>query len=117
MERRIRIIRGYAGEFEDPILMKKGSPIRVIRKNEGRYSEWYWCRTEDGKEAFVPEQILEIEGSSATFLRDYNSKELTVSEGEFLISIYEMGGWTWARKSSGEEGWIPDEIAEPYEAF
>ncbi len=92
VERRIRIVKGYAREFEKAMVMKKGSSLQVIRRND----------------------VMEMDGKYATFLMDYDSKELTVSEGDVLISIYGMGGWTRARKPSGEEGWIPDEIAEPY---
>ena len=115
MDRRIRVIKRYESEVQNSVAMKNGSTILIIRRNEGIYKEWFWCRTDDGTEAFVPEGILEVEGSTATFLKDYESKELTVFEGDVLISIFEMGGWTWARKSSGEEGWIPDEITEPYD--
>lgn len=97
--------------------MSKGSSIEIIRRNDGKYREWYWCRTGDGNEAFVPGQVLEVNGSTGTFLRDYNSLELTVSRGDILIMLYEMGGWTLARKSTGEEGWVPSEYTEPYDAF
>ena len=117
MDRRIRVIKHYDREFQNAIVMKKGSTILIIRRNEGIYKEWFWCRTDDGTEAFVPEEILEVGGPTATFLKDYDSKELTVFEGDVLISIFDMGGWTWARKSSGEEGWIPNEITGPYDSI
>ncbi len=117
MERRIRVIKDYAREFENPISMKKGSHIKVIRKNEGRYKEWFWCKNEEGIEAFVPSEILEIEGSSAVFLQDYDSREHTVYVGDILIFIYEMGGWAWVKKSSGQDGWIPKENTEPYDSL
>lgn len=117
MEGRIRITGGYVKEFGNPISMKSGSRIEVIKRNDGKYKERYWCRTMEGVEAFVPEQLLAVEGNMATFLRDHDSRELTVSRGEVLVSLYEVGEWTWARKSSGEEGWIPDLNAEPFDPF
>ncbi len=114
MEQRIQVIIDYVSEFHNPILMKKGSTINILKRNDGKYTEWFWCRTDEGVEAYVPENSLEITDNTGTFLHDYNSKELNVAKGEILISLYETGGWIWAKKSSGEEGWIPDENTEPY---
>ncbi len=114
MDRRLRVIKPYSREFEHPLVVAKGTTIEVIKRNDGRYKEWYWCRSEDGIEAFVPEELVRVDGTTATFLADYDSSELTISEGETLIQLAEMGGWIWAKKSTGEKGWIPAENAAPY---
>ncbi len=92
MDRRLRVVKPYRREFENPLVISKGNSVEVIKRNEGRYKEWYWCRSEDGIEAFVPKKLVSVEGRTATFLADYDSSELTVSEGETLIQLYEMDG-------------------------
>ncbi len=113
MDRRFKIIKGYDREIQNPIVIMKGSTILIIKRNYGKYKDWFWCRTDDGKDAFVRVEILEVGSSTATFLKDYESKELTVFESDVLVPIFEMGGWTWARKSSEDEGWIPMKLRSP----
>lgn len=94
----MRVTKPYHRESDHHLVVSKGTAIEVIKRNDGRYKEWYWCRSEDGIEAFVPEQLVRVDGKAAIFLADYDSTELTVSEGETLILLNEMGGWIRAQK-------------------
>ncbi len=110
MDNRGRVISDYVSEFSNPMSARKGDSIRVIRKNDGKYKSWYWCRSDSGIEAWVPEVVLSISGDRATLSQDYNSRELDSSENEIVDILYEMGGWSWCRNSRGKEGWLPSDI-------
>jgi hypothetical protein len=50
---------------------------------------------------------VELAGEFCVFLRDYNSRELTVEAGDPLDVELEEGGWALALNSRGERGWVP----------
>ena len=98
----------YTREFEgQPMILSEGDSITVLKKNQGKYKEWYWCRSSDGIEAWVPEAFMIIRGDSAQVTRNYNSSELSVEAGENVVIEYSTGGWAWCTNSKLERGWIP----------
>lgn len=87
---------------------------RVGLRFETRETEspgWVWCTDDPGEAWWVPERWVEIEGDSCVMKRHYNSAELAVDVGEVVTVELEESGWAWARKESGESGWVPlDEL-------
>lgn len=112
MSNTFRVIQDYTREFEKPMIRRKGDRIEVIRKNDGKYRDWYWCRDSEGIETWVPETLLEINGKDGFLKSDYTSWELTVSEGEIISVNFETGGWAFCTNAEGEEGWVPIENME-----
>ncbi len=49
----------------------------------------------------MPKQYLEIEGKEGTFIRDYNTMELSVSIGERLLVSEIINGFGMAENSDG----------------
>ncbi|XBD74683.1 hypothetical protein ABFY27_01260 [Akkermansia massiliensis] len=50
------------------------------------------------------------DGTRGTVLEDYSARELDVDQGEEIVKIRTLNGWTWVRRTSDrEEGWIPNE--------
>jgi hypothetical protein len=86
----------------------KGEIVQGERR-ETEYEGWLWCQNSDGVNAWVPETYLEKTQDSGQFrfLKDYNSRELRVNEGQEVLMLYEDSGWAWVRNTLGEEGWIP----------
>ena len=78
-------------------------------ERETEYEGWLWCQNSAGANAWVPETYLEKMSDSGEyqFLKDYNSRELTVDMGQEVIVLDEDSGWAWVRTTLGEEGWIP----------
>lgn len=37
---------------------------------------WFWCRALDGREGWVPEELLSGQGARAVMLQDYSAKGL-----------------------------------------
>ncbi len=70
---------------------------------------WIWCVNQAGKEGWVPEPYLEVDGSSGTGNRDYDAVELDIEEGEYLDVLDEVNGWCWCRDTKGKTGWVPTE--------
>lgn len=111
---RVIVTRKYEREFDTPLVAPEGTVLEVLRRNEGIYKEWFVCRSSQGIEAYVPEEMLEIDGDKGTLLADYNSWELTVTTGEILVKLQEMGGWIWAKNSEDEYGWVPTMNVKDY---
>jgi hypothetical protein len=63
-------------------------------------------------EGWVPENWVIIEGKTCRLRRDYNARELSVSEGEVLTASLIESGWVWATSQSGETGWVPQACLE-----
>jgi hypothetical protein len=53
-----------------------------------------------------------IEGSSCTFLRDYDSHELNVEPGDEFVILEIESGCSFGKSSKGSFGWIPEDCLE-----
>jgi hypothetical protein len=104
----LKVTKGHKIEFRAPLIAVKGEIVEG-EKRETEYEGWLWCQNNDGINAWVPETHLEPTSDSGKFqfLRDYNSRELNVEEGQEVIVLEEDSGWIWVRTTLGEEGWIP----------
>ena len=40
-------------------------------------------------------------------MRDYNSRELEVQEGEIVSIMEVVSGWAWVLNEGNEKGWVP----------
>lgn len=114
MAGKVIVTRDYDREFETPLVAPKGTVLEVLRRNDGIYREWFVCKSSQGIEAYVPEEILKIEGNTGTLLADFSSWELTAKTGEILVRLQEMGGWIWAKNSEEEYGWVPSMHVKEY---
>lgn len=92
------VVRLYTTQYRDPIKLRAGDAVVVGRRDE-EYPAWRWCRSADGREGWVPEEILRLgaEGDAATATRDYDATELDVAAGEVVIVGQRRGGWVWVR--------------------
>ncbi len=91
--------------------MGKGDRLSFERK-ETEFAGWIWCTNDSGKEAWVPENWVDIEGDSCVMKRDYNAIELSVETDEVLTIELEESDWAWATKEGGQSGWVPLENLE-----
>lgn len=103
----VRVNKSYSAEFPNPIEMKKGDKIRVLKRNEGDYKRWFWCRTDNGVEAYVPENALDVKETIGTFVTDYTSLELDAEEGESMSILHRFDGWAFCVNDKVEKGWLP----------
>jgi SH3-like domain-containing protein len=83
-----------------------GDRVQVGR-DDPEFPGWWWCTGPDGRQGWVPEQLLQRQGTHATMLRSYTARELSVRAGADVSVGETMHGWVWATDIDGRSGWIP----------
>jgi hypothetical protein len=101
-----RVLKPYTRQYPDPIRFAQGEAILRERKDD-EFPGWWWCTDQRGKSGWVHEAYFEEEDYRILGKHDYHAWELTVSEGEVLEGIGDIGGWLMASKPDGEQGWVP----------
>ena len=74
---------------------------------------WRWCRDSQGREGWVAEALLVVNGTGATLREDYDARELTVAVGARLVVECELAGWALCHTADGARGWVPLECLTP----
>jgi hypothetical protein len=106
-----RVITEYKTPFPDPLKLQKNETVET-KKKESEWKGWIWCITKIGKEGWIPENYLEIQGKIAKLLQDYDATELTVDVGDILVIEKEESGWFWVSNKEKMRGWVPKENVE-----
>jgi len=98
----------YEVRYPHPIELTVGEIVKA-EKADPIWPDWIWVTNQDGSSGWVPRRILSIHAPKTAEVNErYSGKEMSVCKGEQLRCLREEGGWFWAAKSSGEEGWIPE---------
>src|SRR5437667_11836754 len=103
---KLRVQRKYEAQYRDPIQVKAGERVEVEREDD-EYPGWLWCRAGDGRQGWMPVELLSRQRPIAIALEDYSAKELTVQPGDELEIERVCHGWALVRNAQGELGWIP----------
>jgi hypothetical protein len=110
---RMRVTASRVSDHIDDVRLRAGDSIVVGHRNQ-QYPEFVWCATEDGHHGWAPEEFLEMTGpGTAVALRDYAAAHLTVSRGEILEALEQVGSWIFCRNASGRSGWVRVDALEP----
>lgn len=109
-----RVVKAYEGSSGDSLVVREGERLAFERR-ETEFEGWIWCVNKLGEAGWVPEAWVALEGRFCVMRRDCDSTELTVEVGEELTGAFVESGWMWARKSDGQEGWVPLECVEMIE--
>lgn len=113
MDNKARVIKQYRRQYPNPIEVRTGQRVDVGREDT-EFPGWKWCKAPDGREGWIPIELLSPEGpSSAVLAEDYSALELTVDAGEELTIEAERHGWLLVRNSQGQRGWIPASHVAP----
>src|SRR5439155_16788236 len=104
-QRRVRIKIEHRIEYPDPIGVAAGERVNVGRE-DAEFPGWKWCKASDGREGWVPVELLSNEGAETTVLQDYSARELAVRPGEEVIVEESRHEWLLVRNALGERGWI-----------
>jgi multidrug efflux pump len=102
----------YRSPFPDPLIASKGTRLHLHHRAD-KEPGWVYATSPDGKEGWVPESWLHVEGNRATLLRDYDATELNLEAGDRLQVTLVLDGWYWARHEDGRQGWIPARVVRP----
>lgn len=104
---RATLLRDVRTQYANPIGFRRGDVVQL----GARDTEWpafAWTTTRDGNAGWAPADWLRPLGDGrAEALRDYTARELDADAGETVELIDELGGWWWARREGGAEGWLP----------
>jgi len=103
---RVRVTSSRVSDHVDDVRLSAGDSIAVGHRNQ-QYPEFVWCATEDGHHGWAPEECLAMQGPrSAVALRDYAAAHLTVSRGEIIEALEQVGSWVFCRNAAGRTGWV-----------
>jgi len=103
---RVQVRLGHDVQYANPITVEAGENLRVGRADDD-FPGWHWCRAADGRQGWVPVELLSSEEPQATTLKDYSARELQVIPGEEVTVEDARHGWLLVRKANGDCGWIP----------
>jgi hypothetical protein len=68
---------------------------------------WLWAVAEDGREGWIPDDLVTVTDAGPVASRDFSAIELTCAAADAVEFIRETHGWAWCRKDDGSEGWLP----------
>jgi SH3-like domain-containing protein len=102
------VLENHTASYADPIEVTKGAPISLTgREDTWDGHRWLWAVADDGREGWVPDDLVSETDDGPVAARDFAAIELTCSAGEAVAFIRETHGWAWCRKDDGREGWLP----------
>jgi len=110
--RKGRIKLEHKIQYRNPLQVEASQRVKVAREDD-QFPGWRWCTASDGREGWVPIELLSGEGAEATMQEDYSARELAVKPGEEVIIEEARHGWLLVRNIGGERGWIPASNVEP----
>lgn len=106
--RQVRVVTACTREQVQEIRFRTGDSLAVGHRNQ-QHPAFVWSATEDGHHGWVPEDYIEVVGGrDAVARRDYDSTHLTVSSGERLEAVEQVGDYLLCRNAAGVEGWVPE---------
>lgn len=111
----VRVRSAHAASTEAPVVLHEGDHVSVGHESE-EWPGWRWCIARDGREGWVPEDVLDVEDALGVALGEYDAAELEVWEGELLTVVQQLAGWLLHETPEGRRGWLPGDCVEPHEA-
>lgn len=110
-----QVVKYHQESYINPLKVCAGEEVAIERLDE----TWpfAWVVNGDGRGGWVPQVYLSQAkpGAMARVLNDYDTRELTVPQGEEVNGGEEVGGWIWCVNREGEQGWVPSANLGPAE--
>jgi uncharacterized protein YgiM (DUF1202 family) len=97
----------YDTQYPDPLTMKIGDELRIVKRNDDEWPGWVFCETLNGKKGWVPENTIKIDADNAVAQQNYEAREVSVMEGEIVRIEKVESGWAWVTNMTNETGWVP----------
>lgn len=107
-----RAVKFWEVHYPDPVRGTAGDPLTLGRRDD-EFPGWIWATAADGREGWVPESWLRIDGAHGVLLRDYTAAELPLEPGDMVSGELLESGWLWANAPDGRQGWAPLNCLEP----
>ena len=104
------VTAAWEASYPDPIRVRAGEPVTLGGKeHDWKGHVWLWARSRDGKEGWIPDDLLEPRDGALVARRDFDAMELTCRRGEALEALSATHGWVLCRAEDGRTGWVPEE--------
>ena len=78
---RVRVKLEYKPQYRNPVRVAAGERVTVGRE-DNEFPGWRWCKASDGREGWIPTELLSAEDAEAIVTDDYSASELAVISGE-----------------------------------
>ena len=104
---RVSVRKSHERPYENPLRVTAGERIVPDFERTTDIEGWVWCTAPDGRSGWAPRGWLVEADGAWRLVRDYDAIELSVAPGEVLEVVLEESGFYWARKETGETGWVP----------
>jgi len=102
------VLKCHNASYEDPIKVATGARLTATGRQEiWDGHRWLWAIAEDGKQGWVPDDLITVIDGRTVARRAYSAVELTCAAGEAVEVLCETHGWAWCRNGGGREGWLP----------
>jgi len=101
-------LENHDASYADPIEVAKGAVVSLTgREDNWDGHRWLWAIADDGREGWVPDDLITETDVGSIAARDFSAIELTCEAGETVEILWETHGWAWCRKGDGSKGWLP----------
>ncbi len=102
------VLENHDASYADPIEVAKGAFLSLTgREDIWDGHRWLWAVADDGREGWVPDDLITQTDDGLVASRDFSAVELTCSAGDAVDIVWETHGWAWCRTDDGGEGWLP----------
>jgi hypothetical protein len=103
----------YEEKDPHPLHLEPGDEVSVGPVDRA-WPGWVWAVDDEGRDGYVPEQILEPLGEGRfAAMEAFDPTVLTVRKGDVLESLKQIHGWHWCRRDNGDEGWVAGYLLRP----
>jgi SH3-like domain-containing protein len=109
---RRRAVSDWEASSKYPIRLEAGDPVSVGPRDD-TWTEYRRCVGPEGREGWVPDQVLRETAGGWVAAAPYDATELTVAPGDTVDTVRLMARWWWCRANDGREGWVPDCVLGP----
>jgi len=101
------VVAVYETQYPDPLTMNVGDKLKIVKSRDDEWPGWVFCQSQDGKQGWVPENSIKIDGDAAVAQKTYVAREVTVMEGEIVRIENVESGWAWVTNMTDQTGWVP----------
>ena len=98
----------HQASYADPVVLRRGEAVHTDdREDIWDGFRWLWVIAADGRQGWLPDDLLTPSGAGLVAKTDYSAVELTCQAYEVLQGFHATHGWIWCRNAQGAEGWVP----------
>jgi uncharacterized protein YgiM (DUF1202 family) len=101
------VVSAYEAQYPEPLIMNAGDELKMVKRRDDEWPGWVFCESQNGKQGWVPENTIKIDGDGAVAQQSYVAREVTVMEGEIVRIESVESGWAWVTNMTDETGWVP----------